>query len=92
MTRLVQLAADYGPGDLAYAELTQRLALAVPRSSRAPDGAEGDLHCEPTLSAGSGWPSRRGGRRCFLELFVSGGQRVGPVRRPGARTALQVST
>ena len=30
MTRLVQLVADYGPGELAYAELTQRLALAVP--------------------------------------------------------------
>ena len=30
MTRLIQLVADYGPGDLAYAELTQRLALAVP--------------------------------------------------------------
>ena len=30
MSRLVQLVADYGPGDLAYAELTQRLALAVP--------------------------------------------------------------
>jgi hypothetical protein len=30
MNRLVQLVADYGPGDLAYAELIQRLALAVP--------------------------------------------------------------
>jgi hypothetical protein len=30
MSRLVQLVADYGPGDLAYAELIQRLALAVP--------------------------------------------------------------
>jgi hypothetical protein len=30
MTRLVQLVADYGPGELAYAELIQRLALAVP--------------------------------------------------------------
>jgi hypothetical protein len=30
MSRLVQLVADYGPGDLAYAELVQRLALTVP--------------------------------------------------------------
>jgi hypothetical protein len=32
VSRLVQLVADYGPGDLAYAELTQRVALAVPDS------------------------------------------------------------
>ncbi len=32
MTRLVQLVADYGPGDLEYAELIQRLALAVPNA------------------------------------------------------------
>lgn len=30
MSRLVQLVADYGAGDLAYAELIQRLALALP--------------------------------------------------------------
>jgi hypothetical protein len=30
MSRLVQLVADYGPGDLAYSELVQRLALTVP--------------------------------------------------------------
>jgi hypothetical protein len=30
MSRLVQLVADYGRDDLAYAELLQRLALAVP--------------------------------------------------------------
>jgi hypothetical protein len=30
MSRLVHLVADYGPADLGYAELIQRLALAVP--------------------------------------------------------------
>lgn len=32
MSRLVHLVADYGPGDLEYAELIQRLALAVPNA------------------------------------------------------------
>lgn len=36
-------------------------------------GAEAIRHGELALSAGSGWPSRRGGRRCFFELVVSGG-------------------
>jgi hypothetical protein len=30
MTRLIQLVADHGPGDLAHAELIQQLALSVP--------------------------------------------------------------
>jgi hypothetical protein len=30
VTRLVQLVADYGPGDLAYAETVQRVALVAP--------------------------------------------------------------
>jgi hypothetical protein len=32
MSRLVHLVADYGPGDLAYAGMIQRLALAVPNA------------------------------------------------------------
>ena len=30
MTRLLQLVADYGDGDLAYAELVQRVLLVAP--------------------------------------------------------------
>jgi hypothetical protein len=30
MSRLIHLVADYGPGDLTYSELVQKLALAVP--------------------------------------------------------------
>ncbi len=30
MSRLIHLVADYGAGDLAFAEVVQRLALALP--------------------------------------------------------------
>ena len=42
MSRLLQLVADYGPGDLAFAELLQCLALVLPdaevRATRVPPG------------------------------------------------------
>ena len=40
MTRLVHVVADYGPGDLAFAELMQRLGLVLP-----------DLHLQHTRVA-----------------------------------------
>ena len=48
MSRLVHLVADYGTGDLAFAEVVQRLALALPGAT---------VHCTPvapfdTLAAG----------------------------------------
>lgn len=48
MTRLVHLVADYGPGDLAFAEVMQRLAIALPGAT---------VQCTPvaafdTLAAG----------------------------------------
>jgi hypothetical protein len=36
VTRLIQLVADYGPGDLAYAETVQRLALVSPEAQICP--------------------------------------------------------
>ncbi len=42
MSRLLQLVADYGPGELAFAELLQRLGLVLPdaevRATRVPPG------------------------------------------------------
>ncbi len=35
MTPLVHLVADYGPGDLAYAQAVQRVALFAPEASCA---------------------------------------------------------
>jgi hypothetical protein len=48
MRRLVQVVADYGPGDLAFAELMQRLAVVVP------DGVVNATVVDPgdTLAAG----------------------------------------
>jgi hypothetical protein len=48
MRRLVQVVADYGPGELAFAELLQRLAVAVP------DGVVNATVVDPgdTLAAG----------------------------------------
>jgi hypothetical protein len=48
MRRLVQVVADYGPGELAFAELMQRLALVVP------DGVVNATVVDPgdTLAAG----------------------------------------
>jgi hypothetical protein len=48
VTRLVGLVADYGPGDLRFAETTQRLALLAPEAELSPTRvADGD-----TLAAG----------------------------------------
>jgi hypothetical protein len=48
MSRLIHLVADYGPGELAYAELVQKLVLAVPDAVVLPTPvARGD-----TLAAG----------------------------------------
>jgi hypothetical protein len=63
MTRLVQLVADYGPGDLAYAELTQRLALAVPDAvvhltRVAPDDTLAAGYCVADLALTEGPPDR----------------------------------
>jgi hypothetical protein len=59
VTRLIQLVADYGPGDLAFAETVQWLALAAPESrvcaTRVPAG--------DTLAAGL----------CVAELALGGG-------------------
>jgi hypothetical protein len=48
VTRLVGLVADYGPGDLRFAETIQRLALLAPQAELSPTRvADGD-----TLAAG----------------------------------------
>lgn len=61
MTRLVQLVADYGPGDLAYAETVQRLAFVAPHvqvcPTRVPPGdslAAGLCVAQLALSVGPG--------------------------------------
>jgi hypothetical protein len=75
MTRLIQLVADYGPGDLAYAELTQRLALAVPDTvvqltRVAPGDTLATGFCVAELALTEGPPDRivahdaGGGRLC----------------------------
>jgi len=63
MTRLIQLVADYGPGDLAYAELTQRLALAVPEAvvhltRVAPGDTLATGFCVAELALNEGPPDR----------------------------------
>ena len=58
--RLIQLVADYGPGQLAFAETVQRLALAAPEAQVcgtvvAPgDTLAGGL-CVAALALGTPW-------------------------------------
>jgi hypothetical protein len=54
-------------------------------------GAEAIRHGELALSAGPGWPSRRGGRRCFFELVVSGGSASDRFADPAPGTAVHLS-
>jgi hypothetical protein len=61
VTRLIQLVADYGPGDLAYAETVQRLAFVAPDvqvyPTRVPPGdslAAGLCVAQLALSVGPG--------------------------------------
>src|SRR2546429_478165 len=77
-TRLIQLVADYGPGDLAFAETVQWLALPAPDSRVcATRGAAGD-----TLAAGPfGAGTRREAVRATRDGLVMGG--MGRCRGPG---------
>src|SRR3954465_12960460 len=59
VTRLIQLVADYGPGELAFAETVQWLALAAP-DSRV---------CATRVAAGD----TLAGGRCGGELGRGGG-------------------
>ncbi|HEX4692682.1 MAG TPA: hypothetical protein VH276_18425 [Solirubrobacteraceae bacterium] len=63
MSRLVQIVADYGPGDLAHAELIQRLELAAPDCVvHLTPVATGDTlaagFCVARLALGEGPPDR----------------------------------
>ena len=63
MSRLVQIVADYGPGDLAHAELIQRLELAAPDCIvHLTPVATGDTlaagFCVARLALGEGPPDR----------------------------------
>jgi hypothetical protein len=74
--RLVQLVADYGPGDLAFAELAQLLELVVP-------DADVRLTTVPPFdSLAAGWCAARlaqcpgpPGRLVVLDVAASGGAR-----------------
>ena len=74
--RLVQLVADYGPGDLAFAELAQLLELVVP-------DADVRLTTVPAFdSLAAGWCAARlamcvgpPGRLVVLDVAASGGAR-----------------
>ena len=43
------------------------------------------------LAAGPGWPSRRGGRRCFLVLVVGGGSAAKRFAGPAPGAAVRLS-
>ena len=60
MTRLVQLVADYGPGDLAFAEAVQRLAFVSPGRPGLPDSRR---RLRDSLAAGL----------CVAQLAVTAG-------------------
>lgn len=75
---LVHLVADYGPGDLAAAEVTQRLAL----------HPAGELAFAP---GSSGWPQRSGGERVWYELLLRGGNAALLLGDPAAGSRIEVS-
>jgi hypothetical protein len=63
MSRLIQVVADYGPDDLAHAELLQRLELAVPDcvvhlTPVASDDTLAAGYCVARLAFGEGPPDR----------------------------------
>jgi hypothetical protein len=63
MSRLIGLVADYGAGDLAFAEFAQRLALALPDAVLhlapvAPDDTVAAGFCVAQLALGPGPPDR----------------------------------
>jgi hypothetical protein len=92
--RLVQLVADYGPGDLAYAETVQRVAVVVPEAElHATLVAPGDTLaaglCVAQLACGDGPPDRivvhdvegpPGDRRLWIGRARSGALVIGADR------------
>ncbi len=51
MTPLVHLVADYGPGDLAFAQTVQRVALVAPDAQICPTLATGTLAAGLSVAA-----------------------------------------
>ena len=91
----MHIIADYGTGDLAFAEVVQRIRVRVhdhEHEATVSDGAFSVRHGELAFAQGSsGWPMRHGNEVRWIEIFLRGGNAWDLFGRPAIGSAISLA-